>query len=89
MRVYDPTSLVLLRTLTLTNATVSGIAVNITGDIFGAALDGNIYHFDKNGSLLSSKSPGIFAFGGPVSLQDIDIAQDGSLVMEHNLDLSC
>ena len=81
IRVYDPTSLALLRTLTLGNATVNGIAVNKTGDIFGAAIDGNIYHFDRNGSLLTSKSPGIIIFGGPVPLQDIDIAQDGSLVI--------
>jgi hypothetical protein len=51
--VFDPSTMVLLRTVSLSVET-RGIAVDETGHIFapGALMDRNIYEFDENGEIL-------------------------------------
>jgi MYXO-CTERM domain-containing protein len=73
VRVFDPSSLALAKTITLSNLCL-GIAVNAAGHVFGASWDGNIYHFGPGGALLGSIS-------GASNLIDIDLASDGAIVV--------
>jgi hypothetical protein len=74
VRVYDPSTNDLLDTITLAKD-VRGIAVNESGEIFGASWDDNIYHFDNNGALIKSTA------SGTLDLTDIDINRDGLLAV--------
>lgn len=72
--VYNPSTQAFLRTINLANG-VRGIAVNEQGHIFGVSWDGNIYHFDTNGTQLNSKA------SGTTNLTDIDLTCDGQIVV--------
>ncbi|OKH36400.1 hypothetical protein NIES2119_17310 [[Phormidium ambiguum] IAM M-71] len=71
---YDPVTMNLLWTTTLAND-ARGIAVNENGDIFAAAWDGNIRHFDYDGNQLN------FRASGTTNLNDIDVSFDGKLIV--------
>jgi hypothetical protein len=80
---YDPVSGAPLRKVILPSADYRGIAVNAGGDIFTAAWNNVISHFNANGVLLSSitlnSSTGApFMFGNP---DDIDVAADGTIAI--------
>ncbi len=81
INVLDPVGFTYDRTI-VTGVPLSNlraIAVNASGDIFGAGYDGTIYHFDSTGamqkSLLLGSNP------GAINLNDIDVAEDGTLVV--------
>ncbi|MFB2896140.1 beta strand repeat-containing protein [Aerosakkonemataceae cyanobacterium BLCC-F50] len=71
---YDPVTMNLLWTTTLAND-ARGIAVNENGDIFAAAWDGNIRHFDCDGNQLNFKA------SGTTNLSDIDVSFDGKIIV--------
>ena len=74
VRVFDPETLAELDFLYLSQD-VRGIAVDSTGEIYGASWDGRIYHFDPAGTQLNSLHCGVG------SLCDIDIDAFGNLVI--------
>src|SRR5262249_42162823 len=72
--VFDPTSLAFQRRINL-GVDLRAIAVDANGDIFAVAFNDNrVFHFDRNGNLLGTLSPG---FGG---FSDIDIDEAGRIV---------
>ena len=72
---FDPISLTEFGNITLGFADHRGIAVNQTGEIFSAAWDGSIYHYDAQGNQLNSLATGVN------NLTDIDSRSDGLLVI--------
>lgn len=77
--VYDPESLVYLRTITLPFGTeIRAIAVDASGSIFGASWHSTIYRFTPTGATVASVQ--ITALGACYTgLTDIDISPDGYL----------
>src|SRR5262249_40379992 len=81
--VYDPISTAQLRTVTLPYADYRGVDASANGDIYAAAGNSMIWHFDSNGNVLGSVSltsvPGVpSSFRNPV---DIDVASDGTVAV--------
>ena len=80
---YDPIGMGLIRTITLPYADYRGIAVNANGDIFTAAWNNVISHFNSNGVLqssitLNSSNGAPFMFNWT---DGIDVAPDGTLAI--------
>ncbi|MFO0869190.1 MAG: Calx-beta domain-containing protein [Pirellulales bacterium] len=77
IRVYDPLSLGLIRTISFPSSTIShrGIAVAANGDVYAAAWEGLIYRFDANWNLINLLDT------GTLDLADIDLAADGAIVV--------
>jgi hypothetical protein len=81
--VYDPISTALIRKVVLPSADYRGIAVNASGDIFTAAWNNVISHFNANGVLQSSITLNS-STGAPFMFNwsdNIDIAPDGTLAI--------
>lgn len=83
LSVYDPSTLALVRTVTLPSGNdYRGVTVNAAGDIFTANWGNTVTHFSSTGALLSSVTltgPGGGTwFGSPM---DIDVASDGTLAV--------
>ena len=76
---FDPSTMNQLWTASLAKD-VQSIAINETGDIFGASFDGNIYHFNEDGNQLDSLNPGVG------SLTDIDVSFDDKLIASSRAD---
>ena len=86
VRVYDPDTLALQRTVNLPfsiggqSQVYRGIAVDSSGEIFAASWQNQIHRFDANGNVLASStvsSPGGL-FG---DFTDIDLSDDGRLAL--------
>ncbi len=71
---YDPTSLNLVRFFNVANP-VNGIAVEADGSIWGAGKDGNLYHFNSDGSVIETR------ITGAAELVDIDLNITGQLLL--------
>ena len=74
VHVFDPSSMALVRSLSL-GAAVRGIAVDNVGRIFGASWDGNLYGFTPLGAVVTALPSGAF------NLSDIDVSPGGQLVV--------
>jgi len=72
---FDPITLADRGNITLSFADHRGIAVNRAGEIFSAAWDGSIYHYDAQGNSLNALATGVN------NLTDIDLREDGALVV--------
>ena len=72
---FDPISLAGFGNITLGFGDHRGIAVNDAGEIFTAAWDGAIYHYDAQGTQLNSLATGVN------DLTDIDNHSDGTLAV--------
>ncbi len=76
IRVFDPASLAVLRTITLDpGGNPNGIAVDASGQIFGTGSNSQISVFSPNGSLIRTGS-----VGGGAFINDIDVAPNGMLI---------
>ena len=76
VRVYDPSSLAVVRNVTLAGfLDIRALAVTAAGHIYAASWDGSIYHFDPNGVQLQSKPTGVS------DLTDINLASDGARIV--------
>jgi hypothetical protein len=76
IQVLDPLSMEIMHEFRFLPIYILSIAVNTQGDIFGAANDGKIYHFNNEGLLLNSVDLNLGS-----SLWDIDISQQGQFVV--------
>ena len=73
VNVFDPASRALVRTLTLARD-VRGLAVDASGQLFGASLDDNLYRFSASGSLVTTRPSGTY------DLLDVDVSSTGQLI---------
>ena len=74
--VYEPQTMALERAFRLSGfKDYRAIAANANGEIFSAAWDGKVYHFDAAGALLNSVA------SGENDLLDIDITSNGKLLI--------
>ncbi|WP_257450152.1 hypothetical protein [Archangium lipolyticum] len=75
--VYDPVTLAQVRTISLPfNQGIRGIAVSKTGEIYGASWNDSIYWFSSTGG-----TPLGIVSSGVSDLTDIDLSEDGTLVV--------
>ena len=76
VHVFDPYSLAELRTVTLSVVPMHrALAVDQHGDLFCAAWNGTIYHYDPSGLLVDSLATGVSNLG------DIDLRADGMIAV--------
>jgi len=80
---YDPNTFALLGSINIGSGDNRSIAVDENGDIFVARWDGDINHFDMDGNLLNSISPGCdwIGFDTQCEFIDIDISLGGQLAL--------
>ena len=76
--VYDPDTLVLVRSLTLEDSSndYRAIAVNQQGEIFSAAWNGNIYYLSSQGNIVDVNEANGYYFDSN-NFNDINISPDG------------
>jgi PKD repeat protein len=77
IHVIDPDSLILRRVVTVPS--IRAIAVNASGEMFGAEFDGMIYHFDSDGNVINSRLVG--SYPHEYRMGDIDVSADGAIVV--------
>jgi hypothetical protein len=84
IRVYDPNTLALLRTVPQPDPDPRGLAVDAAGDLFTSDWNGHVYHSDPNGNVLADLDANplnLGMAGATNNLTDVAVSAAGELVV--------